>query len=251
MGGRPEPILLLLRHGESVFNATSTFTGLLDVPLAERGERQLEVAAGLIGAAGLRPDLIVTSPMLRARRTTDLLLGTLGLEVLPRTITWRLCERDYGSLTGMSKAKAKQVFGEGIFFAMRRTVNGRPPPATERQRATWTVAPVADSGPLVAGMGESLRDVIARVRPVWDEEVRPALEQGRSVFVIAHGNSLRALCAAMEGLDDDEVEGLNIPAGHPLVYSWQDGSLEPRGGRYLDDAAARTASEAIAGEGGT
>lgn len=245
------PALLLLRHGESTFNASGTFTGLLDVPLSPAGERQVAVAARLIDGAGLRPDLLISTPMLRARRTADLLLAALGLTGVPSVITWRLVERDYGCLTGMSKTDARALLGEDAFFTLRRTMAGRPPAASPSQTASWPVAPVADRGPLQPGAGESLADVVTRVRPVWTETIEPALARGDNVFVVAHGNSLRALCSIADKLTDAETEALNIPAGHPLVYRWDGHQVTPRGGSYLDAGAAETASAIVAAEGGT
>lgn len=245
--------LLLLRHGESIFNASSTFTGLLDVGLTPAGERQLAVAAELIARAGLRPDVIVSSPMLRARRTTELLVAHLGLEDVAVETTWRLAERDYGCLTGVPKAVAVARHGEENFFTWRRTLHGRPPAASPERRASWVdPAPLAERGPLEAGMGESLHDVVVRVRPLWETSLRERLADGARLLVVAHGNSLRALCAVMEDLTDPEVEELNIPAGHPLVYAVDSaGRVHPRGGRYLDDDAAQVAAAKVAAEGGT
>ncbi len=243
--------LLLLRHGESTFNAESRFTGLLDVPLSPAGEAQVGVAAALISDAHLRPDLLVTTPMVRARRTTELLLAGLGLTGIPELVTWRLVERDYGCLTGMPKTDARALLGEEAFFTLRRTMHGRPPAVSPAQEATWPLPPVADRGPLVPGAGESLADVVARVRPVWEETLLPALTRGDTVFVVAHGNSLRALASCMEHLTDSETEALNIPAGHPLVYAVENARVSPRGGTYLDAGAAARASAIVAAEGGT
>lgn len=254
---RDEGVLVLLRHGESTFNASSTFTGLLDVGLTPGGEAQVVIAARLLIAAGLVPDLVVTTPMLRARRTASILLADLAeltgrADPHPIRPTWRLVERDYGCLTGLSKAVARARYGEEAFFTWRRTLHGRPPAASPEQVASWTdPAPVADSGPLRPGCGESLADVIERVRPLWDE-LRPTLASGVTVFVVAHGNSLRALCAIIDDLDDHETEELNIPAGHPLVYQvTATGDVHPRGGFYLDDTAAQREAAKVAAEGGT
>lgn len=248
----PGGTLVLLRHGESVYNATSTFTGLLDVGLTRAGERQVAIAANLMRAEGILPDLVINSPMLRASRTTELLLGHLGRDV-PVETTWRLAERDYGCLTGIPKAEAAARHGEHAFFEWRRTLHGRPPAASAEQRATWVdPAPVADSGPLVAGASESLHDVVIRVRPLWEEELHERLTDGATVVVVAHGNTLRALCAVIDDLSDTEIEDLNIPAGHPLAYDVDHlGHARPRGGRYLDDAAAAVAAARVAAEGGT
>ncbi len=247
-----EGTLLLLRHGESVFNASKTFTGLLDVGLTPAGERQVGVAARLIREAGLHPDLVLRSPMRRAIRTADLLLDALGLDGVPLAASWRLSERDYGCLTGVSKSDARARHGQEAFFTWRRTMHGRPPAASADQVASWREpAPLAEAGPLRPGMGESLHDVVERVAPLWDE-LRERLARGDSVFVVSHGNTLRALCAVMTGLTDEETEHLNIPAGHPLVFRVDAaGRVHPRAGTYLDHDAASAAAERVAAEGGT
>ena len=249
---RTHGTLLLLRHGESVFNASSTFTGLLDVGLTDAGERQVGVAAGLIREAGLRPDLLIRSPMVRAIRTAELLLQELGLDDVPTETTWRLSERDYGCLTGVSKADARARHGRDAFFEWRRTMHGRPPAADAEQIASWIdPAPLADLGPLRAGVGESLADVVERVRPLW-QDLRERCARGACIFVVSHGNSLRALCSVMVGLSDAETEHLNIPAGHPLVFHVDaDGNASPRDGIYLDHNAAQEAATKVAAEGGT
>ena len=251
-----DPRLVLLRHGESVLNAGGVFTGLLDVRLTPAGEEQVGVAARLLAERGLRPGLIVTPPMLRALRTPELLLAGLAARDavdadVPRVVTWRLCERDYGALTGLAKADARALLGEHDFFALRRTIDGRPPPASAQQRAAWPATPVADRGPLMPGAGESLADVIGRVTPVWTGTIRPALASGTLVVVVAHGNSLRALASTMEQLTAEETERLNIPAGHPLAYGFDGARPTPPGGRYLDARAGLIAAERVAAEGGT
>ncbi|HZK05477.1 MAG TPA: 2,3-bisphosphoglycerate-dependent phosphoglycerate mutase [Actinomycetaceae bacterium] len=275
--------LVILRHGESTFNAAKVFTGLLDADVTEAGLAQVEEAARLMVDEGMVPDVVVTSPMLRAVRTTDRLLAELtGLGAIPspaavpRRVTWRLVERDYGVLTGVSKAESREILGEEAFFTWRRTLHGRPRAARPRQVASWTdPPPVADSGPLVAGSGESLADVIERVRPVWEQRLVPFFERselhddgagpsvqrrapqgarsdrGSCAALIAHGNTLRALSAVIDQLEPSEVEELNIPAGHPLAYEVRGGVAQPRGGRYLDGAAAQLAASIVAAEGGT
>lgn len=245
-------VLILLRHGQSTANAAQEFTGLLDVGLTARGRAQARRAARMIAADGSRPDLVVTSPMVRSTLTADLVRAELGLDDVPVLTTWRLAERDYGALTGVAKSQALEQLGAARYFALRRTVDGVPPPATPDQVAGWGNA-FADpgSGLPAAGAGESLRDVIARVTPAW-QQLRDAALDGRVVLVVAHGNSLRALCAVLDRLDPQEIEDLNIPSGHPLRYDVDpDGSVRPRGGRYLDASAARDAAARIAREGGT
>lgn len=242
--------LLILRHGESTYNARQVFTGLLDVGLTEGGEAQVGVAAALIRAEQISPDVVWQSTMLRSRRTTELLLDHLGLASFPVRSTWRLVERAYGVLTNVGKSEARQRYGERAFHQWRRTIDGRPPHAAADQVATWTdPTPVADRGPLDAGVGESLADVIERVRPWWTDEVMPDLEAGRTVFVVAHGNTLRALADLVLALSDQEVEDLNIPAGHPLVVDFADGHAGAP--RYLDPDVAALAAAAVAAEGGT
>lgn len=247
------PTVVLLRHGESTFNASQVFTGLLDADLTDAGAAQLAVAAGLCRAAGILPTVVLTSPMRRALRTTELFCEGLGLPPAHAAVTWRLCERDYGCLTGMAKADARETYGEDAFFTWRRTIDGRPPAASPAQIATWVnPPPVADHGPIVPGSGEALADVIERVRPLWEDVLAPHLARtGETVVVIAHGNSLRALCHLVFGLGEAETENLNIPAGHPLVFTLEGGVPAPRLGRYLDEASAHRAADAVAAEGGT
>ncbi len=225
------PTVVLLRHGESTFNASQVFTGLLDAGLTDAGAAQLAVAAGLCRAAGILPTVVLTSPMRRALRTTELFCEGLGLPPAHAAVTWRLCERDYGCLTGMAKADARETYGEDAFFTWRRTIDGRP---------------------IVPGSGEALADVIERGRPLWEDVLAPHLARtGETVVVIAHGNSLRALCHLVFGLGEAETENLNIPAGHPLVFTLEGGVPAPRLGRYLDEASAHRAADAVAAEGGT
>ncbi|WP_040162426.1 2,3-bisphosphoglycerate-dependent phosphoglycerate mutase [Nigerium massiliense] len=245
--------LILLRHGESTFNATKTFTGLLDADLTPAGAAQVGEAARLVAEAGLTPSILATSPMRRALRTTTLFMDALGLAPARAAVTWRLSERDYGCLTGVPKAEARRRYGEDAFFTWRRTLHGRPPAASEEQRQSWTnPPPVADHGPLTPGQGESLADVVERVRPLWEDVLAPQFRvRPASIAVVAHGNSLRALCAIISGLSETETEELNIPAGHPLVFDVVDGAVQPRSGVYLDAAIAHAAAAAVAAEGGT
>ncbi len=241
--------LMLLRHGETTFNAAQVFTGLLDAPLAPSGEAQVAVAASLVAGAGLVPDVLWQSTMVRAHRTTELFLAGLGAEVEVRS-TWQLVERAYGCLTGVGKHEARERHGEEAFFTWRRTMHGRPPAASEEQVASWVdPAPVADRGPLPVGAGESLADVVARVEPWWAQDLAPALSAGRTVFLVAHGNTLRALASLVAGMTDEQVERLNIPAGHPLVATWAGGRLGAA--QYLDPDEAHVAAALVAAEGGT
>lgn len=238
--------LLLLRHGESIFNAQQVFTGLLDVDLSDHGRQQLAAAAHLIGQTGLRPRLVVTSPLRRATETAEALCTKL--ELPSPHVVWRLAERDYGCLTGLSKAECRRRYGEEAFFTWRRTIDGKPPAATPEQVASWGPLAAKDVGPLTPGMSESLREVIARVEPFW-RDLRGALHHA-DILVVGHGNSLRALCTLIDELSDEEVEQLNIPAGHPLRYEFApDGRVVFRG--YLDPVTAHADAVKVAAEGGT
>ncbi len=243
--------LTLLRHGESTYNAARIFTGLLDVDLSSLGERQARAAGQLLAERGAIPDLVLSSPLRRARRTADAVLAELGL-VVPLVEDWRLEERDYGILTGLPKRTVAERYGHDLFFAWRRTLHGRPPAADPADVATWELVSTRPPGLPVPGSGESLHDVVERVRPCWEEEISSRVQSGRHVLVVAHGNSLRALCALVDDLDEDELEALNLPAGQPLRYdATPGGRYGPRGGCYLDPQAARAGAELIAAEGGT
>lgn len=243
--------LTLLRHGESTYNAAQVFTGLLDVDLSPRGERQARAAGQLLAERGAIPDVVLSSPLRRARRTADAVVAELGLAV-PLVEDWRLEERDYGVLTGVPKRTVAERYGHDLFFAWRRTLHGRPPAAEPADVATWGLISTRPPELPAPGSGESLHDVIERVRPCWEQGIRSRLRTGLCVLVVAHGNSLRALCALIDELDEDELEALNLPAGQPLQYdTTPDGRCEPRGGRYLDPEAARAGAELIAAEGGT
>jgi len=237
--------LVLVRHGESTFNAEQRFTGLLDVPLSERGIEQCQEAAKLLVGSGIRPDSVVTTPLQRAWRTADVIVECFGLP--PATRDWRLAERDYGWLTNLPKALVKQIFGDEAFFEWRRTMDGKPPMAPAPLVSSWGELARAELGPLRPGMSESLREVIHRVRPLWCELQRQ-LGAGQHVVVVGHGNSLRALCALVEDLTDEHVEKLNLPTGQPLVYSF---ASDPPTRRYLDPLTAHARAAEVAAEGGT
>ncbi|PVU84288.1 phosphoglycerate mutase (plasmid) [Cellulomonas sp. WB94] len=243
--------LVVVRHGESTLNAARRFTGRMDVDLSDAGVEQAHAAAALLQGCDVLPDVLVSSPMLRARRTAEVIRTDLGLADAPLELSWRLVERDYGCLTGMAKHHARELLGPEGFMSLRRTLHGTPPPAAPEtvEPSDCYTEPATELS--TAGAGESLHDVIARVGPWWAGTV-PVLRRGGTVLVVAHGNSLRALCALIDDLDEREVQELNLPPGHPLVYDIaSDGRASPRGGRYLDPTSAHRAAEQIAGEGGT
>ena len=243
--------LVLLRHGQSTANATGTFTGLRDVALTEQGTAEANRAGLLLLHAGIRPDLVLTSTLERALHTAELVTDVVGRDA-PVESTWRLNERNYGALTGMSKQNAQLALGAEQFFAVRRTRTGRPPRMSIRAWLALRRTPALRGLPWAAvRRTETLSDVIRRVQPVLSDRVTPALRDGQTVLVVAHGNSLRALCACMDCLTDGELADLNLPTGEPLIYRFDgDGGFCPRGGEYLHPAA-RAAAAAVAAEGGT
>lgn len=248
--------LILLRHGESTANAEGSFTGLRDVELSPLGVEQSHNAAALLVSGGLRPDAVFTSKMRRARRTAALILADIKDVQAPVVATWRLNERDYGLLMGMPKHEVRERFGAERFHAWRRTMHGTPPPMPPEQRAELgLVRPDEDPGdpepPGAPGEGESLADVVERVRPIW-ERILERTTRGETVLVVAHGNSLRALSSIIDELDDTELEELNLPTAQPIVYDVApDGHATPRGGRYLDPDTAVLQAIRILFEGGT
>ncbi len=249
--------LILLRHGESTANADGTFTGSRDVDLSARGVEQSLNAAALMAAEELVPDVVIISRMLRARRTAQVMLSELQHLDAPVIETWRLNERDYGLLMGMPKTEVHDRFGPERFHTWRRTLHGTPPPMPVEQREGLGLVPV-DDDPLdpqprgAPGEGESLYDVVRRVRPLWQGPILEHLRAGRTVLLIAHGNSLRALCSIIDDLNDAELEDLNLPTAQPIVYHVApDGTTSPRGGRYLDPDTAVLAAIRIMFEGGT
>jgi 2,3-bisphosphoglycerate-dependent phosphoglycerate mutase len=243
---------MLLRHGESTANAAGIFTGLLDVPLTHRGIDQADAAGRLRLRAGLVPDLVLTSTLHRTVQTAERVSDVLGRDI-PTEALWQLNERNYGALTGMSKADARAELGEAAFSSIRRSRAGRPAAMPVRAWLELRSTPALRGLPAAAvRRTESLADVIDRVRPVLTGWALPALRAGRTVLVVSHGNSLRALCAVIDELTDTELEELNLPTGQPLLYRMQrDGTLSPRGGVFLDPTAAHDAAAMVAAEGGT
>lgn len=245
--------LVLLRHGESILNAQGRFTGLLDPPLTHAGRAEAEAAAGLIGAAGLRPEAVFTSTLARARETARIVLAGLAAPEATVEQAWELNERSYGSLTGLSRARALAELGEARFTRWRRSWHGAPPPMAREELEALRASPaLAGLPPGAVPATESLRDVAWRVGGFWRARLAPALHRHRAVLAVAHGNTLRALCLLLDGLDPEEVAALNIPTGQPLVYRFDEGMAPTvRGGTYLDPAAALAGAERIAAQGGT
>jgi len=246
MGGMAT--LVLLRHGQSTWNAENLFTGWVDVPLSETGEQEARRGGELLRGAGLLPDVVHTSLLRRAISTANLALDAADRHWIPVHRDWRLNERHYGALQGKNKKQTLDEFGEEQFMLWRRSYD-TPPPEIE-------VGTEFDQSadPRYAGTGvprtECLKDVVARFLPYWEQAVVPDLRAGRVVLLAAHGNSLRALVKHLDGVSDDAIAGLNIPTGIPLRYDLGD-DLRPQtpGGTYLDPEAAAAAAAAVAAQG--
>ncbi len=242
--------LVLLRHGESVWNAKNQFTGWVDVDLSDKGHDEAVAGGGLLREAGVLPDVVHTSVLRRAITTANLALDAADRHWIPVRRDWRLNERHYGDLQGKNKKQTMEAFGEEQFMLWRRSYDVPPPPIAADSHFTQ----VGD--PRYAGLGdampatECLKDVVARLIPYWENEIQADLRAGKVVVVVAHGNSLRALVKHLDGISDDEIAELNIPTGIPLVYELDD-DLRPtvRGGAYLDPDAAAAAVAAVADEG--
>ena len=241
--------LVLLRHGESIWNKENLFTGWIDVDLSEEGEKQARAAGQLMREHHVVPDVLHTSVQKRAIRTANLALEEMDLLWLPVRRTWRLNERHYGDLQGRNKAGILEQFGEEQFMLWRRSYDVPPPPLRPGdERSALRDPRYRDLPPDLVPATECLKDVVARMLPWWYDGIVPDLRRGRTVLVSAHGNSLRALVKHLEAMSDADVVELNIPTGQPYVYDL-DGDLAARSARYLDEAAALAAAEAVRRQG--
>jgi len=247
-----EPVhtLVLLRHGESEWNAKNLFTGWVDVALSDKGRAEAARGGTLIRDAGVLPDVVHTSVLRRAITTAHLSLDAADRHWIPVRRSWRLNERHYGALQGKDKKQTLAEFGEEQFMLWRRSYDTPPPPLDDDSEFSQAADPrYADLGP-AAPRTECLADVVARLVPYWQTAIVPDLREGRTVLVAAHGNSLRALVKHLDGIDDATIAGLNIPTGIPLVYRL-DADLRPTraGGEYLDPDAAAESIAAVANQG--
>jgi 2,3-bisphosphoglycerate-dependent phosphoglycerate mutase len=243
--------LILVRHGESQWNEKNLFTGWVDVDLNEKGLREAHRAGELLKSKNVLPDVLHTSLLRRAIKTADIALDVADRHWIPVTRSWRLNERHYGALQGKDKAQTLAEFGEEQFMLWRRSFDVPPPPIDPDSEYAQTYdLRYADLPASDRPATECLADVVKRMLPYWDSNIVPDLKAGKTVMVAAHGNSLRALVKHLDGIGDDEIAGLNIPTGIPLVYKL-DSALKPitKGGEYLDPAAAISASAAVANQG--
>lgn len=243
--------LVLLRHGESEWNAKNLFTGWVDVTLTEKGRAEAVRGGELIKEADVLPDVVHTSLQRRAINTAALALDAADRHWIPVRRSWRLNERHYGALQGKNKAQVREKYGDEQFMLWRRSFDVPPPPLDDDDEFSQVGLPqYADLGEEMP-RSECLKDVIERFLPYWDASIVPDLKAGNTVLVAAHGNSLRALVKHLDGIGDDDIAGLNIPTGMPLVYELDEATLAPTvpGGRYLDPEAAAAAAAAVANQG--
>ena len=214
------PKLVLIRHGQSAWNLENRFTGWWDVDVTEKGAAEARAAGELMAAKGLDFDLTFTSLQARAIKTLNLALEAMGRLWLPTEKHWRLNERHYGGLTGLNKAETAAKHGDEQVHIWRRSFD-IPPPASEAG-GDYDVANDRRYAGIDVPSTESLKDTIARVLPYWEERIAPALKDGQRVLISAHGNSLRALVKHLSDIPDDEITGLEIPTGQPIVYELAD-----------------------------
>lgn len=242
--------LILLRHGESEWNAKNLFTGWVDVALSEKGEAEAKRGGELLAQRGLLPDVLHTSLLRRAINTSAIALAACERDWIPVRRSWRLNERHYGALQGKDKKETLAQYGEEQFKLWRRSYDVPPPPIDPDDPFSQSKDPrYVDLGDALPAT-ECLKDVVARMIPYWEESIIPDLKAGKRVLVTAHGNSLRALVKHLDGISDADIAELNIPTGIPLLYTL-DENFKPlvKGGEYLDPAAAKAAIEAVANQG--
>lgn len=242
--------LVLLRHGQSTWNLENRFTGWTDVGLTEQGEREAHEAGRLLREGGYTFDLAYTSVLKRAIKTLWIVLEEMELEWIPVVRAWQLNERHYGALQGLNKAEMAVKFGEEQVKLWRRSYDIRPPalepddprhPRFDRRYASLSEAELPST--------ECLKDTVNRMLPYWHSTIAPAVKSGQRVLITAHGNSLRALVKYLDQISDEDIVGLNIPTGIPLVYELDD-NLRPLKSYYLGDPeAVRKAAEAVANQG--
>jgi 2,3-bisphosphoglycerate-dependent phosphoglycerate mutase len=232
---RKPGVLVLLRHGQSTWNLENLFTGWHDVPLSERGVVEAKEGGRLMKEAGLAPEVLHTSLLVRAILTAELALGEMERTWIPVRRSWRLNERHYGALQGLNKKQTTDKYGEDQVKVWRRSYDMRPPelkPSDERHPSHDPR--YADLPPELLPSAECLKDVVERMLPYWFDSIVPDLLDHQCVLVSAHGNSLRALAKHLEGLTDQEVVDLDIPTGVPRVYEL-DAKFKPTSARYLGD----------------
>ena len=243
--------LILLRHGQSEWNLANLFTGWTDVGLTDQGVAEAKEAGRLLIAEGLIPDVLYTSVLSRAIDTADLAFAEAAWDGVPTFRNWRLNERHYGALQGLNKAETAEKYGSEQVLAWRRSYDIPPPPLDEddsrhpRHDDRYDDVPRED-----LPATECLADVVERLMPYWNEVVAEDIRAGKTVMIVAHGNSLRALVKHLDQMSEEDIVGLNIPTGIPLVYELDD-DLKPVSRRYLGDPdAAQAAADAVGRQAG-
>ncbi len=242
--------LILLRHGESEWNAKNLFTGWVDVDLSDKGRQEAANAGQLLKAADLLPDVLHTSLLKRAINTADIALKSAGVSAIPTKRNWRLNERHYGALQGKDKAATLKEYGEEQFALWRRSFDTPPPEIADDDQFSQKNDPkYLDLGPNLP-KSECLKDVVARAVPYLTNEIYTDLKAGKRVLITAHGNSIRAIVKYLDNISDTDIAAVNIPTGIPLLYEL-DNNFKPitKGGRYLDPIAAKASIEAVANQG--
>ena len=242
--------LILLRHGESLWNAKNLFTGWVDVELSEKGLQEAARGGQLLKEANLLPDVLHTSLLKRAIDTADIALKNCGRTGIATKRSWRLNERHYGALQGKDKTATLKEYGEEQFKLWRRSFDVPPPAIADDDQYSQKNEPkYADLGELLPKT-ECLKDVVARVVPYLTGEITADLKSGKTVLITAHGNSIRAIVKYLDAISDTDIAGVNIPTGIPLLYELNE-KFEPitKGGRYLDPIAAQAAIAVVANQG--
>lgn len=241
--------LILLRHGNSVWNQENLFTGWVDVDLSDLGRQEAKRAGELLLASGLKPDLLYTSRLKRAINTANIALAAADRGWIDVKRDWRLNERHYGALQGKDKAQTLAEYGPEQFQIWRRSFDVPPPPIADEDKYSQA------HDERYAGLSnipktECLKDVLDRMLPLWNDEISQDINSGKTILITAHGNSLRALVKHLDGISDEDIAELNIPTGIPLVYQLGE-NLKPlvKGGVYLDPEAAAAGAAAVANQG--
>ncbi len=242
--------LILLRHGESEWNAKNLFTGWVDVRLSQKGEAEAKRGGELLKERGLLPDVVHTSLLRRAIATSQIALDASDRQWIPVHRSWRLNERHYGALQGKDKAQTLAKYGEEQFQLWRRSFDVPPPAIDDKDEFSQAGDPrYADLGSQMPKT-ECLKDVVDRLIPYLVGEITADLDAGKTTLVVAHGNSIRAIVKHIDCISDTDIAGVNIPTGIPLFYEFDD-AFEPikKGGEYLDPEAAKEAIAAVANQG--
>lgn len=241
--------LILLRHGQSEWNASNQFTGWVDVNLTEQGEAEAKRGGEMLKQQDVLPTVVYTSLLRRAIRTANIALNAADRHWIPVVRDWRLNERHYGALQGLNKAETKDKYGADQFMEWRRSYGTPPPELEDSSEFSQANDPRYADLPQVPRT-ECLKDVVDRFVPYFEEEILPRAQKGETVLIAAHGNSLRALVKHLDNISDADIAELNIPTGIPLVYELDQDGKVLKGGTYLDPEAAAAGAAAVAAQGG-